>query len=103
MEYYENNIKLYSISAAAKELSIRKETLSNMISEGKIGIVKIGKRNKIPHLELVQFIKNSTIKIRRENNPETKNIDSIIKKHKYTHEKTASEKIDIIFNNLKRK
>ncbi len=97
------NLKLYSISAAAKELSIRKETLLNLINDGKIGIVKFGKRNKISNLELVKFIKNNTVIVKSKTNPNINNIDSIIKKHKYTHEQTASERIDIIFNNLKRK
>ena len=102
MELSNSSLRLYSVSAAAKELRIRKETLSNLIEDGKIGIVQLGKRVKISHLELVEFIKRSTIKLSSKVNPTQTNIDSILKKHKTKNRNTASERIDKIFKNFKR-
>ena len=59
----ENNveIKLYSISAAAKSMCISRDALRNLINVGKIGYIQIIKNKKIPHQELVRFQKENTI------------------------------------------
>lgn len=96
-----NELKLYSISAAAKELSIRKEVLMNLIENGKIGIIKIGERNKISHIEIIKYIKTNTIAL----NPQAKNISSItsiIKKHKYSKQENTLDEINEIFKKNRR-
>ncbi|MCB0743214.1 MAG: helix-turn-helix domain-containing protein [Ignavibacteriae bacterium] len=59
----ENNveIKLYSISAAAKSMCISRDALRNLINDGKIGYIQILKNKKIPHQEFVRFQKENTI------------------------------------------
>lgn len=48
--------RLLSVSQAAKELSIRNETVKTLIYEGRIQVLEIGKRMKIPYSELERFI-----------------------------------------------
>lgn len=47
--------KLYSITQAAREMHIGKDALYRLIYEGKIGVIKIGKREKIPAMEIEKF------------------------------------------------
>lgn len=47
--------KLYSITQAAREMHIGKDTLYRLIYDGKIGVIKIGKREKIPVMEIEKF------------------------------------------------
>ena len=98
MEKHNVEIKLYSISAAAKELSIRKDTLINLIDTGKIGVIELGKRKKVPHLELVQFIKSNTTRVNPKVKIYSKSIESIIKKHKYSSSNNTMEEINKVFN-----
>jgi len=51
----ENNeeLKLHSISSAATSLRVGKETIYNLIENGKLGYIQAGKRIKIPHTELI--------------------------------------------------
>lgn len=49
-------LKLLSISQAASFLGIGKENLNELMEEGKIGFISVGKRNKIPVSELERFI-----------------------------------------------
>jgi len=98
-----NELKLYSITTAAKELAIRKETLLDLIEDGKIGVIELGARRKISHIELVRFIKSNSILI----SPISKNnkisIDTIVKKHKYSNKEKSIDKINKVFNKLKRR
>jgi excisionase family DNA binding protein len=55
-------IKLLTVSQAAKYMSIGRDALKTLIGQGRIGTLKIGKRNKIPLNELETFIKNETLK-----------------------------------------
>lgn len=55
-----NEIKLLTISKAAKEMSIGKERIYKLINEGKIGCINMGKKRFIPHTELVRYIKDNT-------------------------------------------
>lgn len=55
------NLKLLSRSEAAGYLCIGKSALNNLIEEGRIPIIMLGKRIKIPLKELSRFIdENST-------------------------------------------
>ena len=56
-----NRLKLYSISAAAKTLSLGKDRMYRLVEEGKIGYIEMGKRRKIPYQELVRFQNENTI------------------------------------------
>ena len=62
MEENNNNLKLYSLSEAAKLLGIGRDTLKSLIAKGKIGYIESFKHKKISHLELERFIKESTMK-----------------------------------------
>ncbi|MCB0747399.1 MAG: hypothetical protein KDC90_08035 [Ignavibacteriae bacterium] len=61
MEENNTNIKLYSISAAAKSMCISRDALRNLIYDGKIGYIQILKNKKISYQELVRFQKENTI------------------------------------------
>jgi len=50
-----NPLKLYSLSEAAKAMSIGRDSLRNLIVEGKIGTILVGRSNKISHQELIRF------------------------------------------------
>ena len=50
-----SELKLLSISEAARLLSLGRDTVKHFISSGKIGVIKTGKRLKIPYTELVRF------------------------------------------------
>jgi len=56
-----SQLKLFSISAAAKALTIGKDRMNRLIEEGKIGYIEMGKRRKIPRQELVRFQNENTI------------------------------------------
>lgn len=53
--------KLYSISSATRLLAVGKDTLYKLISEGRVRVIKIGKRYKISHMELVRFQSENSI------------------------------------------
>lgn len=56
-----DELKLLSRSEAAAYLCIGKSALNNLIGEGRISIIMLGKRIKIPLRELSRFIdENST-------------------------------------------
>ncbi|MCF8356270.1 MAG: helix-turn-helix domain-containing protein [Melioribacteraceae bacterium] len=52
----DNQIRLLSISETAKLLSLRDETVKQLMADQKIRFIPIGKRNKIPYCELERFI-----------------------------------------------
>ena len=56
-----NQLKFYSISAAARALSLGKDAVYKLVADGKLGYVEIGKRKKISYSELVRF-QTETIK-----------------------------------------
>ena len=93
-----NDLKLYSISAAAKKLSIRKQQLSNLISSGKIGILTIGKRRKVPHCELVKFTFNNTYKLNNQATSTLPDINSLIQKYKSPNRANATAIIEKLLN-----
>lgn len=61
MEIINNKLKLYSVAQAATLLGIGRDTLHKLITQGKIGVIKISKQNKISHPELERFISDNTI------------------------------------------
>jgi excisionase family DNA binding protein len=54
-----NELKLLSISAAAKILCLGKDAVYKLVADGKIGFIEIGKRKKITYHELVRFQKDN--------------------------------------------
>jgi excisionase family DNA binding protein len=52
----EEQTRLYSLNEAARKLKIGYETLVRLIEEGRIGVIEIGNRMKIPHTELMRFL-----------------------------------------------
>jgi hypothetical protein len=56
-----NELKLYSLSAAAKKMCISRETLRSLLTYGKIGYIPIGKSKKLSHQEILRFQKENTI------------------------------------------
>lgn len=101
MEEKNAELKLYSISAAAKQLSVRKDNLLKLIEDGKIGVLNIGSRRKISHLELVQFIKSNTVKLNPASSHRRITIGSITQKHKSKRKKETINEIDKIFDKFK--
>ncbi len=55
-----NELKLLSISKAAKEMSIGKERIYLLMKEGKIGCISMGKKRLIPYSEILRYIKDNT-------------------------------------------
>ncbi len=58
----EDNLRLYSISGAAKALRISKDSLLNEINNGRISYINIRQRKKIPHSELLRYQKDSLVR-----------------------------------------
>lgn len=58
----DKELRLYSISQAAKKLGIGKTNLSKLIEEGKIGTIELGGRFRIAHRELIKFIDENTVR-----------------------------------------
>lgn len=72
-----NELKLYSISAAALNMGISRDTIRELINKGKIGYIPIGNRKKIPHREIVKFQKESIVVENSENSNKTLSDDEI--------------------------
>jgi len=53
--------KLLSLSEAAKELNVGRDTLNNLIKNGKIGFIILGLRKKIAQAELLRYIESETL------------------------------------------
>lgn len=62
MDGNNNNLRLYSVVQAAKMLGIGRDTLNSLIAQGKIGVIKILKRNKISYNELDNFMQENTVR-----------------------------------------
>lgn len=65
MEENKNELELLSINKAAKLMRISRITIRTLINEGKIGVILIGKHNKIPKSELYKFQEAHLIKQER--------------------------------------
>jgi hypothetical protein len=84
------DLKLLSINGAREILKIRHETVKNLIYEGKIEVIVIGKRVKIPMISLRKYIEENSKRLIEEEKEEFKlsrteyiqnQIKLIIKKH----------------------
>ena len=97
MDGNNNNLRLYSVAQAAKMLGVGRDTLNSLIAQGKIGVIKILKRNKISYNELDHFLQENTVReiqspapeftdkdvksfISNRNDKKGKNLDSIFDK-----------------------
>ena len=58
----ENQLKLYSLSEVATAMSIGRDTLRSLLSEGRIGYILVGNSKRIAHQELVRFQLENTIR-----------------------------------------
>ena len=58
----ENQLKLYSLSEAAAAMSIGRDSLRNLLSEGRIGYILVGNSKRIAHQELIRFQSENTIR-----------------------------------------
>ncbi len=83
----EKSLRLLSINKVSKILGIRYENVSNIIKSGKIKFIKIGRRIKIPYVNLIKFIDEQSerynhdfINISTEEEI-SKKIDKILKKY----------------------
>lgn len=56
-----DQLKLYSLSQAAKAMAIGRDSLRSLIADGKIGYILIGDSKKIPYQELIRFQNENTI------------------------------------------
>ena len=54
-------LKLYSISQAAKLLGISRVTLHSLVEQGRMGIIQINERERISHVELERFLCENTV------------------------------------------
>lgn len=63
-----DELQLLSISKAAKILRISKISLIDLINKGKIGVIEIGRRRKIPIHELLRFQQESVVRANTTNN-----------------------------------
>jgi len=84
------DLKLLSVNEGSKILQIRSESVKKLIKEGRIEVIIIGKRIKIPMISLKKFIDQNAKIISDELNEEylssskcyiNDKVDSIIKKH----------------------
>jgi len=57
------DLRLLSVNEAREILKVRHETVKKLIKEGRIEVIMIGKRIKIPMRSLETFIKESSIKL----------------------------------------
>lgn len=85
-----DELRLLSINEARDILKIRHSTVKRLIEEGKIEIIPIGKRYKIPILSLYKFVEENTLRaeerMERDIQVDSRDylnnkIESIIKKH----------------------
>ena len=56
-----DQLKLYSLSQAAKAMSIGRDSLRALIADGKIGYITVGNSKKISYQELLRFQRENTI------------------------------------------
>ena len=57
-----NQLKLYSLSEAAKAMCIGRDTLRDFMADGKIGFIIVGKSRRITYKELLRFQDDNTVR-----------------------------------------
>ena len=62
MEESSESLRLYSISAAAKQMCISRESIRSFLNTGKLGYIIIGRSTKISHQEILKFQTENTIR-----------------------------------------
>lgn len=89
-EITERSLRLLSVNEAREILKVRHETVKKLIQEGKIEVLLIGKRIKIPYRSLIKFLNNNAKELSEESCGQQlhlkrdiveNKIDSIIKQH----------------------
>jgi excisionase family DNA binding protein len=99
-----NQLKLYSLSEAAKAMCIGRDTLRDFMAAGKIGYIIVGKSRRITYMELIRFLNESIVR-----KTEARELKSYSDQNieKYFHKKTNTTETslggDDIFNKLLRK
>lgn len=91
-------LKLFSLSEAAKVLNIGRDTLKKLIAAGDMGFIKVGKTRKIPYKEVLRFLNENII---RENTGRNKALTGAeIMNFFNTSNKTKSLKGSIILEKI---
>lgn len=76
----DDEIRLLSLSEASKRMKIGRDTLVGLIEDGKLGVLIVGKRQKIAVREIIRYIDENTVRIAKpimvNNNPKYKEIKS---------------------------
>ncbi|MFA5010563.1 MAG: helix-turn-helix domain-containing protein [Ignavibacteria bacterium] len=84
------SLRLLSVNEARELLRVRHDTVKKLIEEGKIEVLIIGKRTKIPYISLKKFVEENARTLNEEQKEEqlatsrefiNKKVDSIINKH----------------------
>lgn len=102
MLQYEENLKMYSLSEAAKLMGIGRDNLRALISQGLIGYILLGKSKRIPHQEIVRFQTENTIRKIEPININKNNSGFIQRnKSKIDQEKSSFESKELLDNILR--
>jgi excisionase family DNA binding protein len=80
-----NSLKLLSVSKSAKILGIRIENVNSLIQQGKIKVIHLGERMKIPFFELERFVKEN-LEVKQTNNSK---VQINVGKPKFTSESNS--------------
>ena len=56
----ESHLKLYSITETARLLGVGRDVVYEIMRQGKLGYIELGKRKKIAFTEIQNFIANNT-------------------------------------------
>ena len=67
MHDYLNDFRLLSINEVAHILRVRQQSIKKLIATGNLTTVKIGKRTKIPVMNLYQFLNSKTVDHQQDN------------------------------------
>lgn len=99
-----SQLKLYSLSQAAKAMCIGRDTLKDFMADGKIGYIIVGKSRKITYMELIRFLHENVVRKTKVKESKSSSDQDI---EKYFHKKTNTTETslggDDIFNKLLRK
>lgn len=78
--HYDESLRLLSINEARKMLGIRAETLKKLVTEGKIGVITLEGKVKIPFVSLKKYIQDSITFLNKQSNKKIEeDINEIIK------------------------
>jgi len=98
MDGNNNNLRLYSVAQAAKMLGVGRDTLNSLIAQGKIGVIKILKRNKISYNELDHFMQENTV--REIQSPTLEFTDKDVKSFISSRNDKKGKNLDSIFDKM---